>query len=105
MKNEILNDFFFKKEQRFIFSFKELKNDRFLIVFDIFLKRKAVLQRLIRNNSSKKGIFKYRLLDLRYIEKSACDSYDFSVDELVPKYELFFERKKDLKCLLNKVLK
>lgn len=79
MEELILRDFFFERERRRILEFKALKNDRFLIVFSVFLRRKKLMTKLLWSNSiiKNKGL-KYRLISLKYDKKET-------------KYEVLFE--------------
>lgn len=80
MRDEIEKAFFYKKERKLILEFKELKRDKFFISFYGYLRKKALLRRLIYLNlACVKNGFRYTFVNLKYIQNIAKYELTFKV--------------------------
>lgn len=71
MEELILKDFFYAKDQKQVLEFKALGDDRFSMVFSVFIDKKSLLRKLLFQKSKvKHNGLQYRLIDFKYVEKS-----------------------------------
>lgn len=83
MRDEIEKAFFYEKERRLILDFKELKGDKFFISFYSYLRKKALLRRLIYTNlACVKNGFRYTFVDLKYTPNIAKYELTFKVSSV-----------------------